>query len=115
MMAAADPLTAVPSAQEAAILLSGPKVLPRGNDDPGYQAAMAAEPMLTSLYSYLTQGTGSQGIDWGKFQDAASTTVTSNLETLKKTANLTSQLPSQEVAGAIDASLAVCSESLSIG
>ena len=101
-------------AQGAAALMSGPKVLPVGNDDPGYQAALHTEPIMTSLFSYLTQGKD-QSIDWDKFHDKADggdgtnpvgvTAIETWLSMAKKT--LSNQEPSMEVSSAIDSSLSV--------
>ncbi|MCJ1397686.1 hypothetical protein MMC11_000882 [Xylographa trunciseda] len=104
-------------AQGAAALMSGPQVLPVGNNDPGYQAALHTEPIVTSLFSYLTQGKD-QSIDWDKFHDKADggdgtnpvgvTAIENWLSMAKK--NLSNQEPSIEVSSAIDSSLSVLRE-----
>ena len=129
VLMAADPLAAVEPAthgaptvaQGAAALMSGPKVLPVGNDDPGYQAALHTEPIMTSLFSYLTQGKD-QSIDWDKFHDKADggngttpvgvTAIETWLGMAKK--NLSNQQPSIQVSSAIDSSLSVDLEAYTI-
>ncbi|MCJ1283853.1 hypothetical protein MMC26_003184 [Xylographa opegraphella] len=106
-------------AQGAAALLSGPQVLPTGNDDPGYQAALHTEPIMTSLFSYLTEGKN-KSIDWEKFHDKAAggdgktpvgvTAIETMLTMAKKNGGLSNQPPSVDVSQAIDSSLSVLTE-----